>query len=272
MKNNKIKIIAEIGWNHMGNISLAKKMIIQAKKSGADIVKFQTWSVSNLKTGSWDEDGRRDIYKKAELSEQDYLLLKKFSDKNKIEMTTSLFNIKDYNKIKSCKFRIIKIPSHEVHNLELIKFCIKKFKIVLISTGASRWAEILKISKLPGFKKKVTLLHCVSTYPANSNIINLNRLKNLSSLTKNVGYSGHYSGIEDAVFALNYGVSYVEKHFTIDNRLPGRDNKFALLPKAFAKLCNYRDIFLNMIINRGLNYQAVERDVLDNYRGRWSKK
>ena len=53
----KIKIIAEIGWNHMGNMNLAKKMIYQAKKSGADICKFQTWSESNLKSGSWDNDG-----------------------------------------------------------------------------------------------------------------------------------------------------------------------------------------------------------------------
>ena len=75
---NKIKIIAEIGWNHMGNMTLAKKMIFHAKKSGADICKFQTWSEKNLKPGPWDQDGRRKIYKKAELTLEKHIVLKKY--------------------------------------------------------------------------------------------------------------------------------------------------------------------------------------------------
>jgi len=63
----EIKLIAEIGWNHMGSISLAEKMIKAAKGSGADYAKFQTWSVKNLKPGPWDNDGRRQIYEKANL-------------------------------------------------------------------------------------------------------------------------------------------------------------------------------------------------------------
>ena len=57
-----IKLIAEIGWNHMGSLSLAEKMIKAAKNSGADYAKFQTWRVKNLKSGPWDNDGRRQIY------------------------------------------------------------------------------------------------------------------------------------------------------------------------------------------------------------------
>ena len=60
-----MKIIAEIGWNHCGDMNLAKKFIISAKENGADYAKFQTWSTSRLKSGDWDNDGRRDIYKKA---------------------------------------------------------------------------------------------------------------------------------------------------------------------------------------------------------------
>ena len=62
------KLIAEIGWNHMGDMDLAKEMIAAANESGADSAKFQTWSVQRLKHGSWDDDGRLEIYKKAELS------------------------------------------------------------------------------------------------------------------------------------------------------------------------------------------------------------
>ena len=59
----RTKIIAEIGWNHMGDMDLAKEMIVAAKESGADYAKFQTWSVKNLKPGPWDKDGRLEIYK-----------------------------------------------------------------------------------------------------------------------------------------------------------------------------------------------------------------
>ena len=64
------KIIAEIGWNHMGNLSLAKKMILAAKKNGADLVKTQIFNTKNLKNGPWDNDGRREIYQKAELNKK----------------------------------------------------------------------------------------------------------------------------------------------------------------------------------------------------------
>ena len=60
-------IIAEIGWNHMGDMELAKKMIEEAAKSGANYAKFQSWTVDKLKPGEWDEDGRRQIYENAEL-------------------------------------------------------------------------------------------------------------------------------------------------------------------------------------------------------------
>ena len=69
-------LIAEIGWNHMGNMKLAKKMILEAKKNGADFAKFQTWSVDNLKSGSWDKDGRRKIYEKAQLTKRNISYLK----------------------------------------------------------------------------------------------------------------------------------------------------------------------------------------------------
>ena len=76
------KLIAEIGWNHMGDMKLAKEMILAAKESGADFAKFQTWSVRRLKRGSWDTDGRRQIYEKAELSFDKHIELKKYCDED----------------------------------------------------------------------------------------------------------------------------------------------------------------------------------------------
>jgi sialic acid synthase SpsE len=267
--NKKIKIIAEIGWNHMGEISLAKKMIKSAAENGADMVKLQTWSECNLRQGPWDNDGRRQIYKKAELNEPDYLELKKFSKKNKIELFTSLFNLNDYGKISKCKFPIIKIPSHETYNIKLIKFCLERFEILLISTGASKWNEIKKISKLKNFKNKIFLMHCVSSYPSEANMTNIPRIEKLKKLTSNIGFSGHYQGIDDAIIAISMGATYIEKHFTIDNDLPGRDNKFALLPKDLKRLSQFRDNFIEMKKYRGLDLQKSEYDIFRNYRGRW---
>jgi len=72
------ELIAEIGWNHMGDMDLAKQMIESAKKHGADTAKFQTWSVQRLAPGEWDRDGRREIYEKAELSKDKHIELIRF--------------------------------------------------------------------------------------------------------------------------------------------------------------------------------------------------
>ena len=72
-------LVAEIGWNFLGNIKLAKKMILSAKKAGADAVKFQIWDPKYLKNGTWDNDGRKEIYQKAFINKSRYKILKNFS-------------------------------------------------------------------------------------------------------------------------------------------------------------------------------------------------
>ena len=91
----KAKIIAEIGWNHMGDMTLAKEMISSAAESGADYAKFQTWSVSKLKQGPWDDDGRRQIYEKAQLTRDQHFELNEYCNNHHISFLTSLFNVDD---------------------------------------------------------------------------------------------------------------------------------------------------------------------------------
>ena len=105
----KINLIAEIGWNHMGDMDLAEKMIISAKKSGADFCKFQTWSEKNLKPGPWDKDGRREIYIKAGLTEEKHHKLKKICNDQKINFLTSVFNLKDLPFVSKINSEIVKI-------------------------------------------------------------------------------------------------------------------------------------------------------------------
>ncbi len=268
-------LVAEIGWNFLGNINLAKKMIVSAKKSGADAVKFQIWNPKFLKKGKWDNDGRRRIYEKAQLTQKKYLELKKFSKKNSIKCFTSVFNIDGLKLAKSSKDSWIKIPSHEAYNFVLIKDALKNFKKVIISAGCLKKNELQKLIRLINSKKKykvkTTLLHCVSSYPLTAENCNFFKFKYLKSKFHDVGYSGHLDGIEDAVYALFNGATLIEKHFTTNRKLPGRDNKFALNYEDFSKLNNYRTKYKKFLISRGVDLQKCEKDIYKNYRGRWSK-
>ena len=164
MPSNKINIIAEIGWNHMGNMNLAEKMIVSAAHNGADICKFQTWSVKNIKPGPWDTDGRKEIYKKAELSKEQHHYLKKICENNNVSFLTSIFNIDDIDFLSALNPFMIKIPSHEIGNFNLVKSAVDRFDKIIISTGASKWQEVLKIANELN-KQKIIFMHCVSTYP-----------------------------------------------------------------------------------------------------------
>ena len=270
MNVNEIKLIAEIGWNHMGDMALAERMIISAAESGADICKFQTWSEDRLKPGAWDEDGRREIYQKAQLSKEDHIFLKKVCEERSVQFLTAVFNAKDLEFLSGLGVEMIKVPSHEVYNLELIQAAADIFETVLVSTGAARWKEIEAIAETVN-SDRLVFLHCVSSYPCPAEKINLPRIEKLKDLTKTVGYSGHYLGIDDAIAAICHGADFVEKHFTIDQNLPGRDNKFAILPDQMKILLNFRDNYKKMNIDCGLDLQEGELDTYNNYRGRWSK-
>ena len=154
----KCELIAEIGWNHMGDMNLAEKMISEATKSGADYCKFQTWKVDSLKSGPWDNDGRLEIYKKAELTKEKHKKLLEICKKNKINFMTSVFNIKDLEFVASLSNEIVKIPSHEVYNIELIKEAQNLFKTVIISYDISLLLLCLFFIQGSGF-----IIYTVST-------------------------------------------------------------------------------------------------------------
>jgi N,N'-diacetyllegionaminate synthase len=270
-KNTKTLIIAEIGWNHMGNMVLAKKMIKLAKLNGADICKFQFWSEKNLKNGPWDHDGRRKIYKKAQLNFEKHLELIKFCKKVKIDFLTSAFSLNDAKIVKKLKLKMIKIPSHEIYNTELIKYAHANFQNVLLSCGACTKEELWKLVKKYRNTKKMTFMHCVSSYPLKNSNVNFPKMIKIKNLFKNFCYSGHYENIDDCYAPIVLGAKYLEKHFTINKKNPGRDNKFAILPNELKKLVEFRNNFFLMNIDKGLEVQNCEIDIFKNYRGRWNK-
>lgn len=263
-----IKTIAEIGWNHCGDMELAKKMILAAKESGATYAKFQSWSVDRLKPGAWDEDGRREIYEKAELTEERHIELINYCDEVGIEFMSSVFSIKDAELLVKLGVTAVKIPSFESRNHELIQYCDQNFRTVYMSTGTSTYEEIARSVEFVKFSD-FYLLHCVSTYPCKPNQANLLRMVLLKNLNFPVGYSDHIQGVESAKVAIGEGAVVVEKHFTIDNDLPGRDNKFAILPEQMKDLTDYIEMREDMYISHGDDYQQSELDSRLNYTGRF---
>ena len=263
------KLIAEIGWNFLGDMSIAKEMISAAKESGADFAKFQTWSTKDLVDGPWHKDNRINLYKKAELSEDDHYELKEFCQKKKIIFLTSVFNKKYLNFLKPLKLKTIKVASMEITNFELLREMNKIYKNIIISTGASKIEEIKKVFKYVD-KKKCVLMHCVSAYPTPAENINLPRIKILKKICKRIGYSGHMIGISDALGSLEYDPIYIEKHFTIDKKLPGRDNQLSILPHEMKILSTYIKEHKKIKEYKGSNYQKIEKEVRLNYRNRWS--
>ncbi len=265
-----LKIIAEIGWNHLGDIGIAEKMIISAKQSGANVAKFQLWDPKHLKKGPWDTDGRREIYEKASLNLDSIDKLKNCCAQNDIEFLLSAFGTKSAKIIKEIGLSSIKIPSHETTNIKFLNFCSNNFKMIYFSSGASTKDEIIRAMEiLKKNKLKVNLMHCVSSYPCDISNVNLKRLDWLRTVHEEIGLSDHTSDTITPAFAVMKGATVLEKHFTIDNELPGRDNKFALNPLNFRKMTNEINLAYQSLIDHGVDYQDSEKDVVMNYRGRW---
>lgn len=263
------EIIAEIGWNHMGDLNLAKEMITQAKKNGATFAKFQTWSLSRLRSGPWDTDGRREIYEKAELQIDAHHTLKNDCERTGIRFLSSVFSVEDAVLLAKISRDAVKIPSFEITNIPLLELINETFGYIYLSTGAATMDEVetacryLDVSRL-------TLLHCVSVYPCSPDNANLTRISRLREVCSSVGFSDHVPGIEVAKMALEFDIDTLEKHFTTDQTLPGRDNKFAITPNQLKELTSYIADRESALTSRGQDYQEVELDSRNLYRGRFN--
>ena len=257
-------------------MNLAETMIKSAAMNGADIIKFQYWDPATLKPGPWDTDGRRQIYEKAALNRSKIGLLKNIVDSTGKIFMCSVFNpdlvatLRDYGDK-------IKIPGLEITNIDLLEeIASYNWTSIYLSTGTSTIEEIDKaIRILWPSTGRIILMHCVSTYPCpleNANMGRIKLLKEKFSDRKIVyGYSGHCPGIVDAIEAISkYEVSCIEKHFTTNNQLPGRDNQFAILPEQLALL---RDIEYKLyclkLPRTTHSYMLCEQEARDIYRGRW---
>ena len=241
MKKNKIYIIAEIGSNHNGNIVLAKKMILAAKKAGADAVKFQSFKAEEFMSNkkiiySYDKNKTSEnmfkMFKRLEFKNSWYDLIQKFCKKKKIDFITSIADkdhLKEYLKTNP---KIIKIASEDLINFKLLNAISKTNKKIILSTGMADDEEIKSALRFFKNKKRLTLLHCVSLYPTINKLTNLRRINSLEKKYKvKVGYSDHTLGINACIFASLLGAKIIEKHFTLSRNLSGPDQKLSIEPK-----------------------------------------
>ena len=255
----------------MGDMVLAEKMVKEAAKSGADIAKFQTWKVGRLKHGDWDNDGRKEIYIKAELSEEKHKFLIQSCKENSIKFMSSAFSVEDAILLKKLNCDCIKIPSFEVANKPLLIYCKENFATIYVSTGTATTEEINDLSELfSNWNGKLIVMHCVSAYPCDASQINLPRIDHLKKLFPLVGFSDHTQGVLSSMASIDLLPEAIEKHFTLDHSLPGRDNKFAILPDELNLLSEYIELRIKSMIDHGIDYQEIENSSRNSYRGRFN--
>ena len=251
----KTLIIAEAGVNHNGNIKRAIKLVDAAKKCGADVIKFQTYSSNDIaipsapkakyqiSKGFKNKETMHQMLKKYELSYKNFEFLNRYCKKKKIEFLSSGFDKGSILFLKKIGMKRYKIPSGEINNFPLLELISKLKKKVLLSTCMSSFSEIksaYKILRKNNNKNKITIMHCNSAYPTPFEDSNLLTIKKLRKMFKtSVGYSDHTIGYEACISAVTLGATVIEKHFTLSNNLPGPDHESSLDPINFQKMVRY---------------------------------
>ena len=230
--------IAEIGINHNGDISLAKKLIQMAKKAGADVVKFQKRDIETciplsmrdiIKQTPWGEMTYIDYKKKLEFSKDDYCVIDVYCKEIGIKWAASVWDINSLEFIYSFDVPFIKIPSACITDNELLLEAKASKKPLIISTGMSSLDEIMKaVELLSGCD--LTILHCNSSYPAEDNELDLNVIRLYKKIFPQyrIGYSGHERNIYACVIAKVIGAEVIERHITLDKNMWGTDQGASL--------------------------------------------
>jgi len=247
---NRVKIIAEIGPNHNGSLIRAKKMIRQISTIGVDVIKFQigdpelVYSKDSFKANYQKRfDNSKSIIemsKKNQLKLTDHIKLFYFCQKYRIKYACSAFDLESLKKLnKKVNLPFFKIPSGEIHSVDILKYMSKQKKNIILSTGMATLDEIsksLKILKKNG-KKKIILLHCVSSYPTEDSKLNLNFMDTLKKkFNLEIGFSDHSKGDLACLAAVSKGAKVIEKHVTMSKNFVGPDHKSSYTIREFKNL------------------------------------
>ncbi len=240
--NDEVFVIAEIGNNHEGSLSLAKEMIHGVASTGAHAVKFQTF-----KTEHYVSRENPDRFKTLQSFE---LTHDEFRELAELARSLSLIFLSTPFDLYSAKFLDELVPAYKIGSGEnsfypLLECVARTGKPVILSTGL---ADIEQIRRSVNFITQIwaeggtnpglAVLHCVTSYPVADEDLNLSAITALKSeLSATIGYSDHALGIEPAIIAVALGARIIEKHFTLDKNMSDfRDHKISSTPEELTEL------------------------------------
>jgi N-acetylneuraminate synthase/N,N'-diacetyllegionaminate synthase len=280
-------VIAEAGVNHNGDIKLAKKLVDEAKKAGADAIKFQTWKTEEIvckkvpkplyQKGTWGQS-QFEMLKKLELSDEEFEQLAEYSKKVGIIFLSTPEGQKCVDLLEKLNVPAFKVGSADLTNHPHLAYVAKKGKPIILSTGMATLEEVreaVEVIKRSG-NDEIILLHCTSLYPTkieDTNLLAMITLRRKFDLP--VGYSDHTTSIGVPIVATLLGASVLEKHLTLNRELPGPDHKASLEPHEFRemvrgiRLAERTPVVIDKLeerlqkISREVN---IEREVLEKIR------
>lgn len=270
-------IIAEIGLSHNGNIKKALDFINLSKKSGADVVKFQSHFAKYESTldepfrtkMSTKYKSRYDYWKKTEFSEKQWKKIIKFCKKNKIIFVTSPFSVEAVKIMRKLGCRNWKIGSGEVFSDWIINEILrKKDDGIIISSGMSKWIDLKRNYKLISKKKgkNFAMLQCTTEYPSNFKNVGLNVLADMKKrFNCYIGLSDHTGSVFPSIAALSLGAEVIEVHVCISKKHKGVDINSSVTFEELKTICKARDSIYIMKQN------PVNKNIL-NYTQKKNKK
>lgn len=254
-------LVAEISANHNQNLALALKTIESAKRAGADFVKLQTYTPDSLTIDSsapyfridsgtaWDGQTLYELYKQAYTPFEWHEELFAHARAMGIGIFSSPFCARGVELLERLECPMYKIASFEITDIALISLVASTRKPIIISTGiATREliVDALEACERAG-NSDITLLHCVSEYPAKLEDANILAMPNLARYGTKYGLSDHTISASDgdrgcadlcAILAASLGASMIEKHFIISRSLGGVDSHFSMEEAEFATMAN----------------------------------
>jgi len=239
-------LVAEIGFNHNGDVELAKRMIESATINGADAVKLQTFvareMISNtLLADDPDHPGNEipfyEFFQRYELSREDYKVLIAYARTLHIPLFSTPFDDASLDMLVELEMPALKIASPDLIYTPFLEKVAETGLPVVLSTGMGSVDEIGEALHALRKANSVILLHCVSNYPSRYEEMNLGCLDGLRSRFElPVGLSDHTLDNLSAVVAASLGAVLIEKHFTLDRNLPGVDQSISMQPEDLRQL------------------------------------
>jgi N-acetylneuraminate synthase len=268
-------VIAEAGVNHDGVLDRALRLVDVAADAGADIVKFQTFRANLLATATAPKavyqfantgttESQLDMLRRLELAPREHAVLIERCRARGIGFLSTAFDAESLAFLATLPMPVVKIPSGDLTCAPLLLQAARIRRRLIVSTGMATLGDIeaalgviawgltrddtprstadvdvhrLGEAAARAVREQVTLLHCVTQYPAPPHAVNLRAMETMAAaFGVPVGYSDHTLGIEVALAAVARGATVIEKHFTLDRSLPGPDHAASLEPDELKRM------------------------------------